>query len=142
MSDSREVVRTVDLAGLTQVAANLAPQLCPGTIVTLSGPMGAGKTTFVRALITALDGDPAQVASPTFALLHRYAARCPIIHVDAWRLRAAQELTALGFDELAADAIALIEWPERAAEALSSVDWRIELAHVSETQRQIRVQRG
>lgn len=117
----------VATAGL---ARRLAPHLRAGDRLALDGPMGAGKTTFVRHLVAALGGDATCVSSPTYTLLHRYESHPPVIHVDACRLNSPGQLAALGFDELCADAIAAIEWAERIGEALAPT-WRFAFAHVA-----------
>ena len=84
-------------------------------IVTLAGDLGAGKTTLVQAICRGY-GVTEPVTSPTFALVHRYAApRSPVYHLDLYRLRGPAELTNIGWDEIvSAHALVLIEWPERA----------------------------
>ena len=93
----------------------LAEFLMPGDLVALSGGLGGGKTTLARALIRELAGDPdLEVPSPTFTLIQPYeGARGPIVHADLYRLRGADELVELGFDEMTEAAITLVEWPER-----------------------------
>lgn len=119
-----------DETATRQAGARLAKLLRAGDVVLLDGPLGAGKTTLVRFLVAALGGDPAQVASPTFTLLHRYAARVPVIHVDAYRLQGPAGLAGLGFDELAEDGIGIIEWSERVAAALDpAFCWHVAMAH-------------
>ena len=96
-------------------AASLAPLLRPGDVVTLSGDLGAGKTTFVRHLLEAL-GHAGEVPSPSFAIVQPYeATEPPAWHVDLYRLEERSEIEELGLDS-AADAVLLIEWPERAGE--------------------------
>ena len=112
------------------LARRLAPHLRVGDRVALDGPMGAGKTTFVRHLVAALGGDATCVTSPTYTLLHRYESTPPVIHVDACRLHSPGQLAALGFDELCADAIAVVEWAERIGEALAPT-WRLAFAHAT-----------
>jgi len=108
----------------------LASQVQAGDVVLLDGPLGAGKTTLVRALVEALGGDPALVASPTFTLMNLYAARLPIAHVDAYRLEHPGQLAALGFDEVIDDGLGVIEWAERVAAAVPpGRAWRVRLAH-------------
>jgi tRNA threonylcarbamoyl adenosine modification protein YjeE len=108
----------------------LAGRLIPGDVVLLDGPLGAGKTTLVRALVEELGGDPALVASPTFTLMNCYQARLPIAHVDAYRLDHPGQLAALGFDELIEEGLGVIEWAERVAEVIPpSRAWRVRLAH-------------
>jgi tRNA threonylcarbamoyl adenosine modification protein YjeE len=122
-----------DLAATRAFAAALAPRLRPGDVLLLDGPLGAGKTTLVRALVEALGGDGAQVSSPTFTLLHQYDCQPPMIHLDAYRLAGPGDLAALGFDELAEGAIAAVEWAQRVEGAFAGLRcWRLALDHDGE----------
>src|SRR6202167_2763507 len=96
---------------------DVAAALEPGDLVTLSGDLGAGKTTFARALIRHLAGDEGiEVPSPTFTLIQTYELpRFTLVHADLYRLSGAAELTELGFDDLPEGAVVLLEWPDRAA---------------------------
>ena len=110
----------------------LARMLVPGDLVAVSGGLGSGKTTLVRALIRELAGAEIDVPSPTFTLIQPYeaASGTPVIHADLYRLRTADELVELGFDELTEGAITLVEWPERLgprAEPVLSVDLSLRL---------------
>ena len=101
------------------LASDMAPGLGRGDLVTLSGPIGAGKTEFCRALIRARAGAEIEVPSPSFTLIQTYALPdIDIAHVDLYRLADPSELVELGLDELAADHLVLLEWPERAEGAL------------------------
>lgn len=102
-----------------RLAAEIAAMLKPGDLVTLSGDLGAGKTTFARALIRDLAGDETlEVPSPTFTLLQTYTlARATVVHADLYRIGDPSELAELGLDEMA-DSIVLLEWPDRAEGAL------------------------
>src|SRR3984957_12591789 len=96
---------------------DIAAALEPGDLVTLSGDLGAGKTTFARALIRYLAGDETiEVPSPTFTLIQTYdLPRFTLVHADLYRLAGAAELAELGFDDLPEGAVVLMEWPDRAA---------------------------
>lgn len=88
-------------------------------ILSLTGPLGAGKTHFVKGLSRGLDC-LAEVSSPTFTLVHEYdGGRCPLVHLDFYRLESAADLDALGWqDYLAEPCIIAVEWGDRFPEAL------------------------
>lgn len=114
------VVELPDEAATAAFAEDVAARLAPGTLVALSGGLGAGKTTLARAVLRALADDPAlEVPSPTFTLVQPYrAGRLAVSHVDLYRLGGAADLEELGLgDALAAGAV-LLEWPERAGDRL------------------------
>ncbi len=96
-----------------EIGRMLAAKLLTGDVVTLSGPLGVGKTELVRALLVAL-GHEGEVPSPTFAIVQPYETVVPPVwHVDLYRLEDPGELEELGLDSLE-DAVLLVEWPERA----------------------------
>ena len=111
-----------------RLAVDIANSLEPGDMVTLSGDLGAGKTTFARAMIRHLAKDPAiEVPSPTFTLMQVYELpQFPLVHADLFRLSGSAELAELGFDDLPEGAVVLVEWPDRAAGFLPAD--RIEVA--------------
>ena len=100
-----------------RLMVDIANALKPGDLITLSGDLGAGKTTFARALIRYLANDDSiEVPSPTFTLMQTYdLPQFPVVHADFYRLSGPDELAELGFDDLPEDAVTLIEWPDRAA---------------------------
>ncbi|MFL6721567.1 MAG: tRNA (adenosine(37)-N6)-threonylcarbamoyltransferase complex ATPase subunit type 1 TsaE [Sphingomonas sp.] len=95
------------------LGAALAAVVGPGDVITLSGPLGVGKTALARGLITTL-GHAGDVPSPSFAIVQPYEELDPPVwHVDLYRIEHASELGELGLDA-AAEAVLLVEWPERA----------------------------
>jgi N-acetylmuramate 1-kinase len=100
-----------------RLMVDVASALEPGDVLTLSGDLGAGKTTFARALIRYLAGnDTIEVPSPTFTLMQTYELpRFPVVHADLYRVAGSSELAELGFDDLPEDSVVLVEWPDRAA---------------------------
>src|SRR3984957_688029 len=102
---------------LHRLGNDLAIALEPGDLITLSGDLGAGKTTLARALIRHLAGDAAiEGPSPSFTLMQTYELpRLVVVHADLYRVSGSSELAELGFDDLPADAVVLLEWPDRAA---------------------------
>jgi tRNA threonylcarbamoyl adenosine modification protein YjeE len=103
-----------------RLAVDVANALKPGDLLTLSGDLGAGKTTFARALIRYLaDDETAEVPSPTFTLMQAYELpRFHVVHADLYRTENAADLAELGFDDLPEGAVTLLEWPDRAGDLL------------------------
>jgi tRNA threonylcarbamoyl adenosine modification protein YjeE len=115
------------------LAAGVADVLCAGDVLALEGDLGAGKTTFVRALARALGADERLVSSPTFVMVNQYPVTRPdgaparLVHVDAYRLHGPDDLDALGWDTFydssaghaRAGHILAVEWPGRIATALA-----------------------
>jgi tRNA threonylcarbamoyladenosine biosynthesis protein TsaE len=138
----------VDLAALQDEAVRFAGTLTPAeasaTLVTLSGELGAGKTSFTQGVASAL-GISEAVTSPTFVLEKIYelpedASRGfkRLVHIDAYRLESGRALPPLGFDELMQDKhnLILLEWPEQVADGLPTAHTRITL-EVADTGRNV-----
>ncbi|MEP7030919.1 MAG: tRNA (adenosine(37)-N6)-threonylcarbamoyltransferase complex ATPase subunit type 1 TsaE, partial [Pseudolabrys sp.] len=127
-----------------RLMVDIAALIAPGDLITLSGDLGAGKTTFARALIRYLGGDERiEVPSPTFTLMQAYELpRFTVVHADLYRLSGPGELAELGFEDAADGAVTLLEWPDRAAGFLppSRLDLALTLSpQQGETFRQARV---
>ena len=127
-----------------RIGASLARRLAPGTVVTLEGDLGAGKTCFVRGLARGLGADPSAISSPTFVLEHRHPTDDghSLVHIDAYRIRSAEDLASIGFEELLAhgEAVVAIEWPSRIARALPPVRIDVRIRHVGEDEREIEIE--
>ena len=115
----------------------LAAELRGGNVVALFGGMGMGKTALVRGLAAGLGLD-AEVSSPTFALVHDYGGKPPLIHFDMYRVTGWEDLYSTGFfDYLDAGAILVVEWSENIASALPADAIRLTFTRVDENTRLI-----
>lgn len=109
-------MRLADPAASHAFGARLAALVAPGDVITLAGPLGAGKTSIARGLLAAL-GLAGEAPSPTFAIVQPYAPpelRLPVLHVDLYRIERTDELEELGLDDARYESLLLIEWPDRA----------------------------
>jgi tRNA threonylcarbamoyladenosine biosynthesis protein TsaE len=117
---------------LSRFGESLGASLAPPAVIGLSGDLGTGKTTLVQAICRGL-GARALATSPTYALVHSYAAGTPpvaVYHVDCYRLRHPDEARDLGFDDMVREgAVVLIEWPERAGPWAPPLDRHFRLAY-------------
>ncbi|MFZ5624893.1 MAG: tRNA (adenosine(37)-N6)-threonylcarbamoyltransferase complex ATPase subunit type 1 TsaE [Gemmatimonadota bacterium] len=120
-------------AELIAAGERLGAALPRGAVVTLTGDLGAGKTTLVKAIVRGL-GATAPASSPTYALVHRYEGRRgPVFHLDCFRLRSEEEAADLDWDGLIAEAdVLLVEWPEHAGAWVPPATHAFRLAHVED----------
>lgn len=131
--------------GATEAIARAIADLArPGDVVRLAGELGAGKTTLVRGVAGAMGCDPSLVNSPTFVMINEYECpRAKLVHVDAYRLRSAEDLEALGWDRYSGDprVIMLVEWPERIEAALPAPErcLAVTLVHESASSRAVTI---
>lgn len=117
-----------DLDATARLGEHLAQTRMRPAVVALSGPLGAGKSSLARAMLRAM-GVVGAVRSPTYTLVERYALPAgEALHLDLYRLGAAEELDFLGLDDAADAQLWLIEWPERGLGALPLVDLWVRLA--------------
>lgn len=122
-------VRLADERATATLAAAIAPHFRPGFVLFLSGDLGAGKTTFARALLRAL-GHAGRVLSPTFTLVQSYnLSNFELHHFDFYRFSSPDEWREAGFDEhVGGEAAAIVEWPELGGSELPAPDVWLRLA--------------
>lgn len=135
------VYEAPDEAATERLGQALAACLPLGSVVALSGTLGAGKTRLVQAVAAACGVPRHEVVSPTFVLCQQhYAGRLPIHHLDAYRLQSAEELQAIGADELwESPAWTFIEWADRVAAALPEEYLHMEMVVTGPTARRVLV---
>ncbi len=125
-----------DEAATIRFGEDMALALRQGDYVALNGDLGAGKSTFARAVIRAIADDSwLEVPSPTFTLVQTYALRIPVAHFDLYRIADAAELDELGFDEALSDGICLVEWPEKGDGALPNEKISLRFLHEGDGRR-------
>jgi tRNA threonylcarbamoyladenosine biosynthesis protein TsaE len=132
---------TASEAETQAVAAELAGELRPGDVVTVSGELGSGKTTFVRGAARAL-GVRQAVTSPTYTIGHRYDGDVDVSHLDLYRFTSLSHAEWGDLEPYFEDAVVFVEWPEAAAGTLPAPRARVRLRHVSETRRGIEIERA
>lgn len=132
-------IETRSEAETQEVGRDLARGLEPGSIVLLSGSLGAGKTAFVRGMAEGLGIGASEVSSPTFTLVQEYrGGRIPLVHVDLYRLTPV-EVDDLGLEEITLDGgVTAIEWPDRLPRSFEPAV-RVEIQHVDESTRRITI---
>jgi len=133
------VIRLADEAATLRLGAALAGLVRPGDVITLSGDLGAGKTTLARGLLAAL-GLAGEAPSPTFAIVQTYAppeTSMPVAHIDLYRIDNPDEAEELGLDDLRHDHCLLVEWPERLSAAAWQDGLRLRLQAVNEGGRRL-----
>jgi tRNA threonylcarbamoyladenosine biosynthesis protein TsaE len=122
------------------LAAELASQLAIGDVVTVSGELGSGKTTFVRGACTAL-GVHERVTSPTYTIGHRYhSAACEVSHLDLYRFQGVSAAEWGDLEPYFDDAIAFVEWPEAGVEVLPAPRFAVRLRHAEGARRVVTIE--
>ncbi len=141
MSSSPRTVETTSAEETGELGAELAATLAPGDVVLLTGEVGAGKSTLIRAACRAL-GVRGAVTSPTFTVGRRYDGRVPVSHLDLDRLSGlGDEAPGLLDEYLTPDAVAFVEWPEAGEGEIERIALRVEIEHAGGDRRRIRIRR-
>lgn len=135
--------QSCDAGDTFALGKQIGSNLNGGEILLLNGPLGAGKTVFVKGVASALDVDPEEVTSPSFTLVNPYAGRLLLFHIDLYRLdEGGVAAHAVDLEELLTDerAVVVIEWAERLGQyPLPANVWRITISGDGETPRCISV---
>jgi tRNA threonylcarbamoyladenosine biosynthesis protein TsaE len=124
-----------------EVASRLAARLRAGDVVTVSGELGTGKTTFVRGACRAL-GVTSPVTSPTFTIGHRYAGRLDVSHLDLYRFTGLSPAEWGDLEPYFEDAVVFVEWPEAGAGALPDPRVAVRLEHTGGDRRALELVSG
>lgn len=128
---------TNDAEETMQIAEELATCVTPGSIITLEGDLGAGKTTFTKGFAKGL-GIERAVSSPTFTIIKEYLGNLPLYHMDAYRLEYSEE--DIGFEEyFEAEGVSIIEWASFISDFLPEERLEINIKKVSETERVLQI---
>lgn len=137
MADSAGQIQTNSVDQTLALAARIGSALVGGEVIALIGGLGSGKTHFVKGLADGAGvSDPRNVSSPTFVLVHEYAGRVYLYHVDAYRLRGPAEFSALGAEEMfRPGATVVVEWADRVLDALPHDRLTVRLEVAGATQR-------
>ena len=131
---------TVDLTALQALGEHLGATLRTQSVVWLDGPLGAGKTTFVAAIVRGR-GIPSPASSPTFGLVHHYhGPRGDVYHVDCYRLRDPDQAADLDWETLSGADLLLIEWPRRAGAWAPPATTEVLIDHAGDDQRRITIE--
>jgi tRNA threonylcarbamoyladenosine biosynthesis protein TsaE len=123
-----------------RIAAALAAELRPGDVVTVSGELGSGKTTFIRGACRAL-GVESPVTSPTFTVGHRYRGKVDVSHLDLYRFEGVSSAEWGDLEPYFDGAVCFVEWPEAANGGLPSPRFEVRLRHAGEDRRTVSVER-
>ena len=136
---SNITITSTSIEQTLELGSTIGRNLAPGTLISLVGNLGAGKTHLIKGIAAGLDvPDVEEVTSPTFTLMNEYEGRFMIYHLDAWRLENSDQLEAIGFDELlCGPTIVLVEWADRTNAIIDAYNpIHITIKHINETTRE------
>lgn len=134
------IIQTNSVADTEKLASSIAKLIYPGLVIALNGDLGAGKTTFVRALIQHCC--PGEIVnSPTFTLLNIHGSKLKFYHFDLYRLASLEDIENIGGEELipSRDGVTLIEWADRIPEILPEEYLQINIFYQDQNVRKFRI---
>jgi tRNA threonylcarbamoyladenosine biosynthesis protein TsaE len=134
--------RTHSVAETIRLGRALGRNAQQGDVFALYGPLGAGKTHLAKGIAAGAGFDqPKLVTSPTFVLIHEYAGRLPVYHIDAYRLGGTDEMLDLGSEEIFhGNGVCIVEWADRVAETLPAERMDIHIGHSGPRERTIHLE--
>lgn len=137
--ESSAIIRETTSAAATHALGKALGEACLGrAVIALVGPLGAGKTCLARGIAEGLGVPASAVASPTFVLIHEYAGRLPMYHVDLYRLEERDAVNGLGLEEYTeSTGVTVIEWAEKAPTVLPPDHLWIALEHLGGDRRRV-----
>jgi tRNA threonylcarbamoyladenosine biosynthesis protein TsaE len=139
MNNTPLAIMSHSVAETINLGKQISKHLQGGEVIALTGNLGAGKTHMIKGIATGLGIDPNDVNSPTFTLINEYEGRLPLQHIDAYRFDNPNQLSVLGFDEIATPPnVVIVEWANIVHELLKDFNpIEITITHTGETTRQI-----
>lgn len=137
---TKEVIITRSVEETMDLGKKMADRLKSGDVISLSGPLGAGKTCFIKGLAMGLGINVNDVRSPSFTLVNELYGRLPLYHFDLYRMKSINELYEIGWDDyLMRDGVTVVEWGEKAENMLPHESILIEIAIISDETRRISI---
>ena len=123
------------------LAEKLSPTFRPGDVIVLTGPLGSGKTIFVKGLAKALGHNEDNVNSPSYTLVNEYPGKIPVYHFDLYRMGDESELVEIGWDDyLTREGIMVVEWGEKAGNSLPRKYYWITFKSITSADREISIE--
>lgn len=143
---STTIIKIADADHVADAARQFVELMGDETVYTFTGEMGAGKTTFISALVQALGVDPEEANSPSFAIANEYRSETTaelIYHFDLYRLDSMEEVMDIGFEDyLDSGALCLIEWPEKVEDILPDDTVKVQIKVLDDNSRELIVEKA
>ncbi len=132
--------KTLSPIGTMTLAQKIAGEFKNGDVVGFAGPLGSGKTCFIKGIVRKFGIKSKEVSSPTFVLLRIYKGKKNIYHFDLYRIKKYEELENIGYREYLTNAdITLIEWADKVEEINKDFNWMININYISKKERKITI---